>query len=106
MPSMHSKTCLDSSVSRLLMCFSRVEAKASCVARHPLQGVLSYVILRPLMTLVATLAMLLGTYNDGSLSYDSLYTYVSIINATSQMWALYCLVLMYQVRYRVPTAII
>ena len=73
-------------------------------AWHLLQGVLSYVILRPLMTLVATLAMLLGTYNDGSLSYDSLYTYVSIINATSQMWALYCLVLMYQVRYRVPAA--
>lgn len=62
-----------------------------------MQGVLSYVILRPLMTVVATLAMLLGAYDDGSLSYDSLYTYVSIINATSQMWALYCLVLMYQV---------
>lgn len=71
-----------------------------------LQGVLSYVILRPLMTLVATLAMLLGTYNDGSLSYDSLYTYVSIINATSQMWALYCLVLMYQVRCRVAAVMV
>lgn len=63
---------------------------------HCKKGVLSYVILRPLMTVVATLAMLLGAYDDGSLSYDSLYTYVSLINATSQMWALYCLVLMYQ----------
>ena len=95
--SMHCKMCVHSSASRLLMC-SNGSVEASCVAWHLPQGVLSYVILRPLMTLVATLAMLLGTYNDGSLSYDSLYTYVSIINATSQMWALYCLVLMYQVR--------
>lgn len=63
-----------------------------------MQGVLNYVILRPLMTLVTTIAMLLGVYDDGSLQYNSLYPYVAFINATSQMWALYCLVLMYQVR--------
>jgi len=62
-----------------------------------LQGVLNYVILRPLMTVVTVIAMLLGTYDDGSLAPTSLYTYVSLINATSQMWALYCLVLMYKV---------
>lgn len=63
---------------------------------HCKKGVLNYVILRPLMTLVTTLAMLLGVYDDGSLRYNSLYPYVAFINATSQMWALYCLVLMYQ----------
>ena len=61
------------------------------------QGVLQYVIIRPLMTVVTTIATLLGAYNDGSMAYNSLYPYVAFINATSQAWALYCLVLMYQV---------
>ena len=103
---LHCQQCVECPIFRLLMVSCSSFKASTHVVWCLLQGVLSYVILRPLMTLVATLAMLLGTYNDGSLSYDSLYTYVSIINATSQMWALYCLVLMYQVRCRVAAVMV
>lgn len=49
------------------------------------------------MTLVTTLAMLMGVYDDASFSPSTIYPYVAFINGCSQAWALYCLVLMYQV---------
>ena len=59
---------------------------------------LAYVIVRPLMTVVTTLAMLAGVYHDSSMSPAHLPIYIAIINGWAQAWALYCLVLMYQAR--------
>lgn len=63
-----------------------------------LQGVLQYVILRPVMTAIATIAQLVGVYGEGQLRFNRVYPYCAFINSASQAWALYCLVLMYQVR--------
>lgn len=63
---------------------------------HCKKGVLGYVIIRPLMTVVTTTAMLMGVYDDASFSPTTIYPYIAFINGLSQAWALYCLVLMYQ----------
>lgn len=59
------------------------------------QGVLSYVILRPLMTAINVFATLCGVYGDSSFRFDRVYIYTAAITNISQCWALYCLVLMY-----------
>lgn len=56
-----------------------------------------YVIVRPLMTVVTTLSMLAGVYDASSMSPTRLPFYIAFINGWAQAWALYCLVLMYQV---------
>ncbi|KAK9806277.1 hypothetical protein WJX72_008269 [[Myrmecia] bisecta] len=60
------------------------------------KGVLSYVILRPLMTLVGFLTEIFGKFCDGQLRFDCAYIYTAIVNNASQIWALYCLVLFYK----------
>lgn len=62
------------------------------------QGVMGYVILRPVMTAVGTIAELAGVYGDGVMRFNRVYPYTTFINAAAQFWALYCLVLMYHVR--------
>lgn len=49
------------------------------------QGVLGYVILRPLMTAVGVVAQLLGVYGDGKLRFDCVYLYTTIISNVSQV---------------------
>mmetsp|Transcript_17910 Transcript_17910/g.53931 ORF Transcript_17910/g.53931 Transcript_17910/m.53931 type:complete len:416 (+) Transcript_17910:871-2118(+) len=63
---------------------------------HCKKGVLVYVIVRPLMTVVTTLSMLAGVYDASSMSPTRLPFYIAFINGWAQAWALYCLVLMYQ----------
>lgn len=50
-----------------------------------MQGVLGYVILRPLMTAVGVVAQLLGVYGDGKLRFDCVYLYTTIISNFSQV---------------------
>lgn len=59
------------------------------------KGVMGYVILRPVMTAVGTIAELAGVYGDGVMQFNRVYPYTTFINAAAQFWALYCLVLMY-----------
>lgn len=58
---------------------------------------MGYVILRPLMTAAGTVAELAGVYGDGEMRADRFYPYGAFVNGAAQYWALYCLVLMYQV---------
>jgi len=60
------------------------------------RGVLSYVIARPLMTAVSVIANITGRYCDGEFKVHCVYPYVTFVNNFSQMWALYCLVLLYE----------
>ncbi|PSC68080.1 transmembrane 184C [Micractinium conductrix] len=60
------------------------------------RGVLSYVIARPLMTAVSVVANIAGVYGEGEFRRDRAYPYVAVVNNFTQMWALYCLVLLYQ----------
>ncbi len=50
-----------------------------------LQGVLSYVILRPLMTAVGVVAQLLGVFGDGQLRFDRVYLYTTVVSNGSQV---------------------
>ena len=36
-----------------------------------------------------------GIYNEGRLRYNDVYPYTTLVNNFSQLWALYCLVLMF-----------
>jgi hypothetical protein len=58
---------------------------------------MTYVILRPVTTVIGVIATLTNVYGDGELRYDRFYPYSALINGVAQFWALYCLVLMYQV---------
>ncbi|KAG7672685.1 hypothetical protein Ndes2526B_g08786 [Nannochloris sp. 'desiccata'] len=64
------------------------------------RGVLSYVIARPLMTAVSVTSNLRGNYCDGEFKSGCAYPYVAFVNNCSQMWALYCLVLLYNATKR------
>ncbi|KAK9841769.1 hypothetical protein WJX81_001783 [Elliptochloris bilobata] len=60
------------------------------------KGVLSYVILRPVMTAAGFIGQLCGMYGDGQLRFDRVYLYTVLVSNFSQFWALYCLVLFYK----------
>ena len=49
-----------------------------------LQGVLSYVILRPVMTAAGFIAQLCGVYGDGQLRFDRVYLYTVLVSNFSQ----------------------
>ena len=59
------------------------------------RGVLAYVIARPLMAAVSVVANAAGVWGEGEFRGDRAYPYVAFVNSCSQMWALYCLVLLY-----------
>jgi len=46
--------------------------------------VLSYVILRPMMTATGFIAQLCGVYGDGALRFDRVYIYTVIVSNFSQ----------------------
>lgn len=62
------------------------------------KGILNYVILRPLMTMVSLISNAFDSREAGNrgLDFRHPYIYTTIINNFSQTWALYCLVLMFQ----------
>lgn len=60
------------------------------------RGVLAYVITRPLMAAISVVANIANVYCEGSFHSGCVWPYVALINSTSQMWALYCLVLLYE----------
>jgi len=59
------------------------------------QGVLAYVVVRPLMTAANLLAAAVGVAGDGELRADRAFVWATLANNVSQLWALYCLVLFY-----------
>ena len=49
------------------------------------QGVLAYVILRPLTSVIAFISALFHTYGDGQIRADKAYVYLTFINNVSQV---------------------
>jgi hypothetical protein len=60
-------------------------------------GVLQYVLLQPVFSVVSMLLDMLNVYNDGDFDYRYGYLYVFIIKNISQTIAFYCLVWLYVV---------
>lgn len=60
------------------------------------RGVMNYVIIRPITTLLAFLLQSIGKLHEGNLSPAYAYFWLSTANAVSQLWALYCLVILYK----------
>eukprot|EP00474_Spongospora_subterranea_P000509 CRZ00967.1 hypothetical protein [Spongospora subterranea] len=58
-------------------------------------GVLQYVAVKPLMALFSLLLGAFGVFKAGDIAFDAGYFYVSFIVNCSQVWAIYCLIMMY-----------
>lgn len=59
------------------------------------QGILQYVVVRPLTTLLAVMSQFVGIYGEGTYSPTNTYIYLLIVNNISQITAMYCLVIFY-----------
>jgi hypothetical protein len=58
-------------------------------------GTLQYVVVKVISTFLVFILTPLGVYHEGNFAPDSVYLYVAFINNCSQMWAMYCLVMIY-----------
>jgi len=68
------------------------------LCRH---GVINYVVIRPVTSLLAFIADSNGKYGDGQILNPWVaYPYLVFVNNLSQAWAMYCLILLYKVMYR------
>ncbi|XP_044040020.1 transmembrane protein 184C-like isoform X2 [Siniperca chuatsi] len=59
-------------------------------------GVLQYTVVRPVTTVIALICQLCGVYDEANFSFRSAWSYLVIINNISQLFAMYCLVLLYR----------
>jgi len=60
------------------------------------QGILQYALLRPLVSVVTLILLILGLYNEGEWRTDRGYLYATIINNIGVTISLYCLALFYK----------
>lgn len=63
------------------------------------KGVLNYVILRPVCTVIALISERFDKYGEGQIDPTKTYVWTALITNCSQMWALYCLAQMYVVMH-------
>ncbi|PNW87018.1 hypothetical protein CHLRE_02g105350v5 [Chlamydomonas reinhardtii] len=59
------------------------------------KGVLNYVILRPICTGLAFITDIFDEYGEGQINFRKSYVYLAAVTNFSQLWALYCLVMLY-----------
>ncbi|KAM9426766.1 transmembrane protein 184C-like isoform 1-T1 [Pholidichthys leucotaenia] len=59
-------------------------------------GVLQYTVVRPVNTVIALICQLCGVYDEANFSFRNAWSYLVIINNISQLFAMYCLVLLYR----------
>ncbi|GLC61465.1 hypothetical protein PLESTB_001759200 [Pleodorina starrii] len=59
------------------------------------KGVLNYVILRPICTGLAFITDIFDKYGEGQINFKKSYVYLAAVTNFSQLWALYCLVMLY-----------
>ena len=64
-------------------------SRSSRIDCFDLQGVLSYVILRPLMTAIGVFGQLCGVYGDALFRFDRLYIYTTAVNNVAQVCGTY-----------------
>ncbi|XXQ30037.1 Organic solute transporter Ostalpha [Plasmodiophora brassicae] len=58
-------------------------------------GILQYVAVKPMMAVVALFLGALGVYHEGAVAFNAGYFYVTFVVNASQIWAMYCLIIMY-----------
>lgn len=58
-------------------------------------GVNNYVFVKPLTTLATIVCAMTNVYGDGLFRANVAFPYITFIDNASQMWALYCLILVY-----------
>jgi len=58
-------------------------------------GVVQYCFVRTLTTLVALVTQLTDRYHEGEFDFRFAYLYLVVVNNISQVWAMYCLILLY-----------
>jgi hypothetical protein len=58
-------------------------------------GVIQYSFVRTLTTLIALICQMTDTFHEGDFHPAYAYLYIVIINNVSQIWAMYCLILLY-----------
>lgn len=63
--------------------------------RRVKQGVLQFVLIKPVTAVIAIVLDKYGLYNDGNYDYRTGFLYLSLINNCSVSLSLYCLVLFY-----------
>ncbi|XP_050015214.1 transmembrane protein 184C [Alexandromys fortis] len=61
------------------------------------RGVLQYTVVRMITTVTALVCEIVGVYDEGNFSFSNAWTYLVILNNLSQVFALYCLWLFYNV---------
>lgn len=61
------------------------------------RGILQYALVRPIVSLVSTVLLILDKYKEGEWDADSGYLYATIINNIGVTISLYCLAMFYQV---------
>ncbi|GLI59821.1 hypothetical protein VaNZ11_001791, partial [Volvox africanus] len=59
------------------------------------KGVLNFVIIRPVCTALAFITDIFGMYDRGQIDFKKSYVYLAAVTNFSQLWALYCLVMLY-----------
>uniref|UniRef100_A0A3Q2CN01 Transmembrane protein 184C n=2 Tax=Cyprinodon variegatus TaxID=28743 RepID=A0A3Q2CN01_CYPVA len=59
-------------------------------------GVLQYTVVRPVTTVIALICQLFGVYDEANFSFRNAWSYLVIVNNISQLFAMYCLVLLYR----------
>ena len=63
------------------------------------QGILQYIYIRPLTTIIAIICELNGVFGESQFNFNLAYPYLLFINNLSQFCAMYCLVLFYRANY-------
>ncbi len=63
--------------------------------RKTKQGVMQFVLIKPVTAVLAVILMHYGIYSEGDFSFSQGYVYISFINNASVSISLYCLVLFY-----------
>jgi len=62
-------------------------------------GTLQYVVIKIFITITTFILEATNKYDEGNLSPNSSYLYIALIGNFSQIWAMYCLVLVYHAYY-------
>jgi hypothetical protein len=58
-------------------------------------GVLQYVLLKFVCSILVAILELCGVYHEGNFGYRYGYLYICVVTNTSQCWALYCMIFFY-----------
>lgn len=62
---------------------------------HTKVGTLQFVLFKPLLVIISLICELFGVLGEGSMSPATAYIYIAFLTSVSQMYAIYCMVLLY-----------